>query len=95
MRRRDLLLRMAARRGEPGASLEIARRYFLGGDSFPKNIELGLAYLQQGLLRESTAAVELVGELVPLETAGCGRRWPSWVFCKYCAPPIGPTESAG
>ncbi|TWD77196.1 hypothetical protein FB547_110158 [Variovorax beijingensis] len=68
MRRPDLLLRMAARRGEPGASLEIARRYFLGGDSFPKNIELGLAYLQQEPLRESTAAVELVGELVPLET---------------------------
>ena len=68
MRRRDLLLRMAARRGEPAASLEIARRYFVGDDSFSKNIKLGLAYLQQELLKESTAAVELVGELVPLET---------------------------
>lgn len=68
MRRRDFHLQMAARKGVPEACIEVARRYFVGGDGFPKNHRLGLAYLQQELLRGTPAAVDLIGQHASLET---------------------------
>lgn len=68
MRREDILLRDAARRGEPGACLEMATRLFTGKNGFAQNFKLGLAYLQQELARESVPAIALVGDRVPLET---------------------------
>lgn len=67
MKREDLLLREAARRGDSRASLEMARRLFTGKEGFALNHKLGLAYLQQDLAQGAPAAVRLVAEAVPLE----------------------------
>lgn len=67
MRREDIVLRDAARRGEPGACLEMATRLFAGKNGFAQNYKLGLAYLQQELERQSKPAILLVGDTVPLE----------------------------
>lgn len=67
MRREDIRLRDAARRGEPDACLEIAARLFSGKNGFAQNFKLGLAYLQQELARESVPAIALVGDHVPLQ----------------------------
>ena len=67
MRREDIFLRDAARRGETGACLEMATRLFGGKAGFAQNFKLGLAYLQQELIRESPSAIVLLGEMVPLE----------------------------
>jgi TPR repeat protein len=67
MRREDILLRDAARRGEPRACVEMAARLFDGAAGFARNFKLGLAYVQQELDRESAAAIDLVAAKVPLE----------------------------
>lgn len=67
MRRDDIFLRDAARRGDTQACLEMATRLFGGKAGFSQNFKLGLAYLQQELIRESPSAIVLVGEMVPLE----------------------------
>lgn len=67
MRREDIVLRAAARAGDPAASLEIATRLFLGTSGFARNFKLGLAYLQQEIDKGSKLATVLVGERVPLE----------------------------
>jgi TPR repeat protein len=67
MRREDILLRDAARRGEPRACLEMAARLFDGAAGFARNFKLGLAYVQQELDRDCAAAIALVAEKVPLE----------------------------
>ncbi|ROZ64852.1 tetratricopeptide repeat protein [Ramlibacter sp. WS9] len=67
MRRDDIFLRDAARRGDTQACLEMATRLFGGKAGFSQNFKLGLAYLQQELIRESPCAIVLVGEMVPLE----------------------------
>jgi TPR repeat protein len=67
MRRDDILLRDAARRGEPGACLEMANRLFAGKNGFARNFKLGLAYIQQELDRGSGMAILLVADMVPLE----------------------------
>lgn len=45
MRRQDITLRRAAREGDVAAALELARRYFLGVDGFPRHVSLGLEYV--------------------------------------------------
>ena len=67
MRREDILLREAARRGESGACFEMANRLFSGKNGFSQNFKLGLAYIQQELDRQSNAAILLVADMVPLE----------------------------
>jgi TPR repeat protein len=67
MKREDLLLREAARRGDARASLEMARRLFTGKEGFARNFKLGLAYLQQDLAQGARPAVLLVAQAVPLE----------------------------
>lgn len=67
MRLDDIRLWDAARGGEPKACIEIAARYFRGGNGLPQNFQLGLAYLQQQLNENRPPAVLLVGDSVPLE----------------------------
>jgi TPR repeat protein len=67
MRLDDIRLRDAARRGEAKACIDIAARYFKGGNGIAQNFQLGLAYLQQQLKEHNPSAVLLVGEAVPLE----------------------------
>lgn len=67
MRIGDIHLRDAARRGDPKACLEIASRLFTGGNGFPQNHRLGLAYLQQEIDKGSNSALLLCGEWVPLD----------------------------
>lgn len=67
MRREDIVLREAARQGEPQACLEMAARLFAGKQGFAQNFKLGLAYLQQELDNGAPAAIVLVAGMVPLE----------------------------
>jgi hypothetical protein len=67
MRREDIELRTAARRGNAQASLSIAEKLLAGSDGFPKNPKLALAYLQQELAGASPAALRLVARMAPLE----------------------------
>jgi len=67
MRLEDIQLRDAARRGDAQACLAMAERLFSGRGGFPRNYTLGLAYLQQELIRKNAAAVLLLGNLVPLD----------------------------
>jgi TPR repeat protein len=67
MRLEDIQLRDAAKRGNAEACLAIAERLFNGRKEFPQNYTLGLAYLQQELADRSTAAILLLGNLVPIE----------------------------
>lgn len=67
MRRDDIQLRDAARRGDSRACIEIAQRYFTGSAALPRNAKLGLAYLQAELQRGNPQAETLVANFVPLE----------------------------
>jgi hypothetical protein len=67
MRREDIELRTAARNGDAQASLSIAEKLLAGSDGFPRNPQLGLAYLQQELASGSAAAFLLAARAVPLE----------------------------
>lgn len=67
MRREDILLREAARRGDPDACLRMAARLFGISQGVTPNFKLGLAYLQNELAGRSRVAALLVGNMVPLE----------------------------
>ncbi len=67
MRREDIVLRDAARRGEPQACLAMAAKLFGGRGGLARNHRLGLAYLQQELDRRSPSALLLAAREVPVE----------------------------
>lgn len=67
MRREDIVLRDAARRGEPQACLTMATKLFGGSGGLARNHRLGLAYLQQELDRKSPLALLLAAREVPVD----------------------------
>lgn len=79
MRREDLQLRSAARRGDAQACLDMALRLFVG-DGFPRNPRLGLAYLQQELANGSRPALHLVARHLPLEILVAQQLRPALAF---------------
>lgn len=93
MRRQDIALRRAARDGDGAAALELARRYLLGVDGFPRHVSLGLEYVHPHrelreaklLVVESLSLVELVSNdqesalsSVAFESRSAQVKWAAW-----------------
>lgn len=66
MRRRDIQLLAAARQGDLGARIEVARRYLCGCDGFPQHLQLGLEYLAHPALRSHPQAQHVLVHSLPL-----------------------------
>jgi TPR repeat protein len=66
MRRQDIQLLASARQGDNAARLEVARRYLLGAEGFPRHVATGLEYLAHASTRELPQAATLIAESLPL-----------------------------
>ncbi len=66
MRKQDIKLRVLARNGDVGARLEVARRYLLGVEGFPRHAPTGIDYLTHASVRDLPAARTLVAECLSL-----------------------------
>ena len=67
MRRQDIQLRAAARQGDLAAKMEMARKYLLGIDGFPKHPPTGLEYLVDVAAIDHAGAARLIAESLRLE----------------------------
>ncbi len=66
MRRRDIQLLSSARQGDAAARCEVARRYLLGVDGFPRHLSTGLEYLAHPSIAGSSKASAVIAETLPL-----------------------------
>ncbi|MBI2771459.1 MAG: hypothetical protein HYX47_17675 [Burkholderiales bacterium] len=67
MKREDIELRRAARDGDARACLAMAGKLFAGEGGIQRNVNLGLAYVQQQLAGGHPETLALVARCVPLE----------------------------
>lgn len=66
MRRQDIQLLAAARRGDIDAQCEAGRRYLAGADGFPQHTQTGLDYLLHASVRDLSMALKLIADTLPL-----------------------------
>ncbi|MBL8346331.1 MAG: sel1 repeat family protein [Rubrivivax sp.] len=66
MRRQDIQLLSSARQGDTVARCEVARRYLLGVDGFPRHLSTGLEYLAHPSIAGTSKASAIVAETLPL-----------------------------
>lgn len=66
MRRQDIQLLSSARQGDAAARCEVARRYLLGVDGFPRHVSTGLEYLVHPSIAGSSKASAVIAETLPL-----------------------------
>lgn len=66
MRRQDLQLLNRARAGDFGARCDVGRRYLMGSEGFPQNVELAMSYLHGALQRGDIRAHTVMSECMSL-----------------------------
>ncbi|MEW6707793.1 MAG: hypothetical protein AB1430_23355 [Pseudomonadota bacterium] len=67
MKRQDIRLLALARSGDTQARCEVARRYLLGADGFPRHLASGVEHLSHPSVAELPAAAQIVAECMTLE----------------------------
>ena len=67
MRRQDIQLLAAARKGDIAARCEVGRRYLAGAAGFPRHVRMGLDYLTHPSISALPEAITTIVENLPLE----------------------------